>query len=154
MKSPVEEPVEDHAHAAHGRGLVVGLLYLAQDLGFAHDHGIQGGGHPKQMADRLAIPLQIEVILEIHPVQVAQTGDEGYEIIGHPVVVGLLVGGQDKLHPVAGGDEKALLDPVQLQQPGQGLLGRAVHHGQTLPDLHGRRVVGQSGQQKAHWGCP
>ena len=51
----------DGAHRPRGR---IGFLHLAQNLRFADHHGVQAGGHAKQVADGILLAVFVEVGIE------------------------------------------------------------------------------------------
>ena len=99
----VEQPVEDGAGGLMLRGLPVGLLHLAQDLGFAHHHGVQAGGHPEDVAHRLRSLVHVEGRRQVvrGDLRVAER-----KVADQASPACLRRRDAEHLHPVAGGVEQ------------------------------------------------
>ncbi len=86
--------------------LAVGVFELSQYLRLAEDHGIQAGGHCKQMLHRLTVFQDIGVFLEHLCISTALPGP-GLDYLPDRRR-GSSVKNTKEFHPVAGGKDKSL----------------------------------------------
>ena len=70
------------ADGSGGAGGVIGVFDLSEDLRFADDHGIQGGGDAEEMLDRGAFGVLVDVGLETLRRDAVDGREEGDEFIG------------------------------------------------------------------------
>ena len=134
-KCLVQQAVENHARGMAVHSLAVGVLQLTQDLGFAQDHGIQAGGHGKQMAHGFQVLMNVDVRPEFVGFRAARPGPAFQHLAGH---VARARGQQ--FHAITGGKNHGL-----AHRPGTGqgpmLLVTVVYQGEALAHIHARRAV-------------
>jgi hypothetical protein len=64
-QSPGEQLVELRPHRSHRAGRGIGFLDLAKNLGLADDHGVQAGGHAKNMTDGFIFAKFVEMTFKL-----------------------------------------------------------------------------------------
>jgi len=117
----------------------VGLLDLAEDLGFADDHGIERAGDAEEMADGLALAELVEVRLEgggRNGEVLLQEAEEVWRI----TVAGVVLNG-DELDAVAGGEDEGFADSGLMGEGACGVGEAGGGNGEALADLDGRGGV-------------
>ena len=97
-KGLVQQPVQNHSGGVLFDGGLIGLFQLPQNLGLAHNHGVQAGSHGKQMPDRFQTAVGVYVGREIRCGLSAQSGPLADDVIEHFV----RIADGDNLHAVAG----------------------------------------------------
>ena len=60
-----QQQIELRVHRAHGAGRGIGFFHLSQNLRLTHHHRIQARGHAKQVTDRIALAVFVEVRLVV-----------------------------------------------------------------------------------------
>ena len=79
---------------------MIGVLYLAQDLSFAYDEGVQAAGHQKQMTDAVDTGEGVKVFFIK-----GFAGNAFHRIVQRFHAVFRFLGHQIKLRAVAGGKQ-------------------------------------------------
>lgn len=82
---------------------MVGGFYLGEDLGFADDHGVEGGGDAEEVLDHGAVLVVVEVGEEIGWGEMVEVGEEVDEVVDGGVQGGRA--GDVEFDAVAGGKE-------------------------------------------------
>ena len=141
------EPAVEHRpqRAERGRG-AIRVFDLSQDLGFAHDQGIEAGGDAEHVSDRIPVGMGVQMGFKQPERQALLLGQKGFD-----VAAGLwrIVGPGHDFDPVAGRDDRAFLDAGRLDQAGQGVVQHAVAEGQFLAHLDRRRMVVEANDHQA-----
>ncbi len=122
----------------------VTALHLAQDLGFANDHGVEAAGHAEQVAYGLFLPVFVHVRRQLLPVNAKIVADKVQQV----GCVRLLAGQQ--FHPVAGGKDHSFHHPRRLHQGARCLFQLLRRDGQPLAQLDGCGFVVQPQQDDVH----
>jgi len=143
----VEQLVEDDPRGLLFHAAPVGVLDLPEDLGLAHDHGVQARGDPEEVAHGVAAAVDVEALLQLFGGEVAVAQDEGL----HPGdgVFHVLGAGED-LDPVARREVEGLLDGRRLEEFLERSRAVAAGKGETLPDLQRRRLVVHADEDDVH----
>ncbi len=134
----LEEGVEGSGYGAYLAGYGVGFFDLAEDLGLADDHGVEGAGDAEEVADGLALAELVEVGLD-------GGGGDGEVLVEEAEEVGLgggltLLQG-DEFDAVAGGEDEAFADSGLVEEGAGGVGEAAGGDGEALADLDGGRGV-------------
>jgi len=139
--------VQPAAERAALFGGSVGGFELSQNLGLAHHHGIQAGGHAEQMMDGVAAFVPVEMRADALRADALLIGEEG---IDDGLRVGPVVGGEGDFDAIAGGEDDGFSDSLAGLQIGQS--GRQCFRpeGQALAHLNGRRFVTHAGDVQLH----
>ena len=90
--------------------IAVGGLELAQDLRFAHHHGIQAGGHAEQVMDGVLAFVPVKIRLDRIRRDQARLLQK---LVHQRLRVGRIVGGDGDLHAVAGGEDACFGDALR-----------------------------------------
>ena len=123
----------------------VGLFDLAEDLGLADDHGIEGAGDAEEVADGLALAVLVEVGLDVvwryGEVFVEEAEEVGFGLwLGVCGFAGVVLEGEE-FDTVAGGEDETFADSG-LMEEGTGGVGEAAGgDGEALANLDGCGVV-------------
>ena len=125
-------------------GRQVAALYLAQDLGLANHHRIQAAGDPEEMADRILLPVLIDVGSQQRGLNAEVIADKVQQVR----CVRLLAG--EQLDPVTGGENHSLQHARRLHQGPRCLLQLLRPNSQPLAQLDGRGLMVQSQQDDVH----
>ncbi len=143
----MQKLVEDDPRGLLLHAVAVGLLHLPEDLGLAHDHGIEARGHPEEVAHGVAAAVDVKALLQLGGIEVAVAQDEGL----HPGdgLLHVLCTGQD-LHPVARRQVEGLLDGRRTQDLLEGAHPVAAGKGEPLPDLQWRRLMVHADKDDVH----
>ena len=139
-----EELVELSANGAYGAGGGVGLFDLAENLGFADDHGIQARSHAEEMADGVFLAEFVEVRVEFF-------GGQMEVVVQESAQVGVAVGGVGHdLHAIAGGDDHALFDPGIGVEIAAGIGQARLRDRQALAHFERRALVIHANELESH----
>jgi hypothetical protein len=101
------------ADGALGLGGGERLPDLAEDLGLADDHRVEPGRDREQVPDGALVVVVVQVPGDVLGVEVGELGEEAPDL-DRPAVEP--ADRRVDLHPVAGGQDDALVDPVLAQQ--------------------------------------
>jgi len=124
-----------------------GFFQLAEDLGFADDHGVQRRSYAEEMANGVAIFEVIEVAGEVDAV----AGFGVFEEAGDAVVgIFLFVSGDDDFDAVAGGEDEAFVDAVGAAEEFESTGERGRVKGKTLTHFYGRGAMIQACDVELH----
>ncbi len=139
----LKQMVHQRPGAADPPGELVGLLHLAEDLGFAEDHAVEAGGDGEQMSHDLGIFEGDEIAADVvdrHVVEIGQVGERRFDAGGG--IVG--VGGGVELDTIASREEHGLGLGMAHAPGGErvGRLGRA--EGEPLPGREAAMPVAAS----------
>ena len=120
----------------------VGLFDLAEDLGFANDHAVEGTGDAEEMADGFAVAVFVEVGLDVvgrdREIFVEKPQEVGFSLRRRGFAV-VLEG--EQFDAVAGGEDEAFAN-AWLVEEGAGGVGQAGGgDGEALADLDRCGVV-------------
>ena len=141
---PGQQRIELRVDRSHGARRGVRLLHLAQDLRLADDHRVQAGGHAKHVPHRIAIAMFVEVLAIGRRI-------EAVELAQKPVQVGGAVrGARDQFHPVAGGNDHALLDTGIGRQALRRFRQASLGNGEPLPHFDRRGLVIHADDDEVH----
>ena len=137
----LEEAVELIGDGSYFAGDGVGLFDLAEDLGLADDHAVEGAGYAEEMTDGFALAELVEVGLE----GVRGNGEvlvEEAEEVGFVVLRGrgVFLEGEE-FDAVAGGEDEAFADAGLVDEGASGVGEAACGDGEALAQLDGRGVV-------------
>ena len=112
----------------------VRLLDLAQNLGLAHDQGIQTRGHAEQVAHRFLLAMDVEAVGEFIKANAVKRLGKPAES-RHAIL--LLKSDKNELHAIAGGDDDGLFDLRFALKPAQDLRDDSAHSAQTAHEIQG-----------------
>jgi len=138
----------------------VRVFDLAQDLGLAYDHAVEGAGDTEEMADGFALAELVEVGLDVVWGDAEVFVEEAEEVGFSFRLVGRGFGGVvlegEELDTIAGGEDEAFTD-AGLVEKGEGGVGEAGGgDGEALADLDGGGGVVNAEEDEASWsgrGC-
>ncbi len=148
-ESAGQQQIELRVHRAHSAGRGIGFFHLSQNLRLAHHHGVQAGSHAKQVTDRLALAVFIQVRLVVGGIQLKVIAQKTAQV--HRAIFGL---GQH-FHPVAGGEDHSFFHAGMPRQPPQRLGQPRLGDGQALAHFHRRGLVIHPDELKLHdWTNP
>jgi hypothetical protein len=116
-------------------------------LGFADDHGVERAGDAEEMADGVAVFEMVEMAVKIEAVAgfglLEEAGDLGVGVL-------FIVGGDDDLDAVAGGEDEGFLDAVGVAEAVEGLGERGGVEGEAFADFDGSGAVIEAGDVELH----
>ena len=148
-----EQSVQVFSTGACLLGLLLGLLYLAEDLILAHHHGIQTCRHGKQMTDCLLILIEGSLSRHVRPVRRAcfpqdQLLLQGKQIL--PLAFPVFIIGIN-FRTVAGGDYHALRCSSLGNQKSHQLFLLLFRKSKQFPDLQRRRLMADTDKPDTHY---
>ena len=146
-ESVVQDPVQNDARRPAFRRPTVGFLDLSQNLRFAHDQGVEAGGDPEQVADRLLVTVQVEATVHLLRGEVPVPKDEALQLLdGGRIVRGL----RQHFDPVAGGQVDDAVDLRDVDQLPIGVEALLAGQGKPFPDVQGGCFVVHSDEDEIH----
>ena len=123
-------------------GYGVGLFDLAEDLGFADNHGVEGRSDAEEMADSLALAELVEVGAD-------GGGGDGEVLMQEAEEVGAFFLDREDFDPVAGGEDEAFAN-AGYGGEGEGGVGKAASgDGEALAHVEGRGGVVDTDEDEA-----
>ena len=125
---------------------LIGLLHLAEDLGFSQHHRVQSADHAAEVARGRGFLLPVEV-----GGRVVIQRDFLREMADEQLKRGRgRCRGEIELGAVAGGNDDRLADAVQFQQLARRLAELRLAHGESFAHLHRCRLVIEAEAEKFH----
>src|SRR5208337_4222288 len=144
----LKQAVQDGAGDVRGVGAQIGFANLAENLGFAQEHGFQAGRNAEQMADGVVIV----VVIESGTQQLGREGVKVTEKAGKRGGRGAFRRGVDAVDLAAvarGKDQRFFQDALSTQFLG-GALGLFGGERHLFPHLHRRRTEVQADEDNLH----
>ncbi len=143
-KGAGQKLVKLRIYRTEGAGGGVGFLHLSEDLRLADHHGIQAGGDAEDVLDGLKLLVLEDVGFEL-------AGTEAEEVAHKLLQIAIAVlRARKDFHPVAGGDDHALLDTTDRGELTERLRQTRVGNGESLSHFHRRRLVIYTQYKKIH----
>src|ERR1044071_3980599 len=121
----------------------VSFFYLAQNLRFAHHHGIEAGSHAEHMAHSVALLKFIDVAIQGSGVQAKIAAQKSPKI-------GSLFGAGEHFHPVARGKDHAFIHAGLLHQAADRVRQLRLRDSEPLTHLQRCAVVVHADDVEVH----
>ena len=110
---------------------MIGVLYLAQDLSFAYDEGVQTAGYQKQVTDAVDAGESVKVLFVK-----GFAGNAFHRIVQRFHAIFRFLGNQIQLRAVAGRKQDCFRKVVGLFQQPQHVFDPAAGKVEFFPDFH------------------
>src|SRR6185312_2334062 len=119
------------------------MLYLAEHLRLADDHGIQAGGNAEDVTNRVVFPKFIEIWTKLGIINEQVVTQENMEIRA-------IIRADSELHTIARGEDHAFANGWMRMQLPRSLLQLPLGNRKPLAHFHGSRLVIDAEELESH----